>query len=104
MYFDLEAPAGFRGGEGCKVLAIDPPYMLSFSWNAPPELPAIRSHYTHVIVRLIRISSQETLVQLTHDGWGISEEWQKGIDYFRRAWGEIVLPRLKQRFTTGLQH
>ena len=48
MYFDLEAASGLRGSEGCVVLAIEEPYMLSFTWNAPPELPRIRDHHTHV--------------------------------------------------------
>ena len=48
MYFDLEAAAGLRGSEGCVVLAIEEPNMLSFTWNAPPELPRIRDHHTHV--------------------------------------------------------
>lgn len=101
MYFNLDAPEGEKGGEGCKILAVDPPFMLSFTWNAPPELPAIRCQYTHVVVRLSAINANETLIQLTHDGWGESQEWQQGIAYFQRAWGEVVLPRLRNRFING---
>ena len=101
MYFDLDAPFGLRGGEGCRVLAVDAPHMLSFTWNAPPDLPHIRSHYTHVIVTLVGIGEGETRVRLTHDGWGTSGEWDEGIEYFRKAWGGIVLPRLRQRFVSG---
>jgi len=88
MYFNLDSPVGEKGGEGCKILAIDPPFMLSFTWNAPPELPAIRSQYTHVVIRLSAINESETLVQLTHDGWGVTPEWKQGIAYFQSAWGE----------------
>lgn len=101
MYFDVDSPAGSKGGEGCKLLAFDEPHMLSFTWNAPPELPLIRSQFTHVMVHLSSISDNETLVTLVHDGWGNSEKWDEGIAYFERAWGEIVLPRLRQRFLSG---
>lgn len=70
MYFDLEAPAGLRGGEGCLLLAYEEPVMLSFTWNAPPELPATRAQRTHVMVGLTPIDPQNTRVTLIHDGWG----------------------------------
>ena len=28
-------------------------------------------------------------------------EWDQSFDYFTRAWGEVVLPRLKYRFEEG---
>jgi len=101
LYFDLDAPAGLRGGEGCVVLAYEEPVMLSFTWNAPPQLPAIRAQRTHVMITLSPIDPQITHVVLTHDGWGIGEDWQKARQYFVRAWGEVVLPRLQKRFIIG---
>jgi uncharacterized protein YndB with AHSA1/START domain len=100
MYFDPESPPGFRGGEGCRILAVQPKTMLSFTWNAPPGLSEVRGQYTHVIVRF----SQEepgTRVILTHDGWGSDGEWDKAFDYFTAAWLRVVLPRLKYRFAQG---
>ena len=61
MYFDLDALAGLRGSEGCVVLAIEEPYMLSFTWNAPPELPRIRDHHTHVTLYLEALEGSRTL-------------------------------------------
>lgn len=101
MYFDLEAGAGDRGGEGCILLALDEPNMLSFSWNAPPEFPHARDQRTHVTVYFEPTVENKTLVKLSHDGWGCSEEWQKVQRYFERAWGEVVLPRLQRRFADG---
>jgi uncharacterized protein YndB with AHSA1/START domain len=100
MYFDPESPPGFRGGEGCRILAVQPKTMLSFTWNAPPGLSEVRGQYTHVIVRF----SQEepgTRVILTHDGWGSDGEWDKAFDYFTAAWLRVVLPGLKYRFAQG---
>jgi uncharacterized protein YndB with AHSA1/START domain len=101
MYFDLEAPIGLRGGEGCVVLAIEEPNMLSLSWNAPPELLRIREHHTHVTIYLEALEGKRTLVTLIHDGWGIGKDWQRDREYFARAWGQVVLPRLKNRFIIG---
>ncbi len=101
MYFNLDAPAGQRGGEGMHIMALQPLKMLSFTWNAPPELPAMRDQITHVTVRLKELGKGETLVTLIHDGWGEGEEWDAAFDYFVRAWGDIVLPRLQYRFDIG---
>jgi len=101
MYFDLEAAAGLRGGEGCVVLAIEEPHMFSFTWNAPPELPRIRDHHTHVTIYLEALEGSRTHVMLIHDGWGIGKDWQRAREYFAHAWGQVVLPRLKNRFIIG---
>ncbi len=101
MYFNLDAPQGQRGGEGVTLLALQPPSMLSFTWNAPPELPAVRPQRTHVTVRLFAASPRTTLVTLHHDGWGEGGEWEQAFRYFESAWGEVVLPRLRYRFAEG---
>ncbi len=101
LLFDLEARPGDQGAEGMHLLAIQPKQMLSFTWNAPPELPTVRGHMTHVVVRLFPLGDQSTKVNLIHDGWGNGGEWDLAYDYFVRAWLKIVLPRLKYRFTVG---
>lgn len=101
MYFDLDAPKGSRGGEGCEILAMEDQRMLSFTWNAPPEIPSVRCQHTHVAVYFEPLTENTTRVTLVHDGWGTGEDWQKTRGYFIRAWGEVVLPRLKSRFTYG---
>jgi len=72
--------------------------MLSFTWNAPPELPEARWQRTHVVVRLRELAADETLVTLRHDGWGEGGEWDAAFEYFSRVWGGVVLARLKRRF------
>jgi uncharacterized protein YndB with AHSA1/START domain len=99
LLFDLDAIPGQQGGEGMQLLAVEPPQMLSFTWNAPPELPVVRGQMTHVLVRLFPLGENSTQVVLRHDGWGSTGEWERAIDYFERAWKKIVLPRLKYRFT-----
>ncbi len=101
IYFDLEAEPGKQGGEGMIVMAVQPERMLSFTWNAPPHLPAVRSQMTHVTLRLEEVGGSRTRVLLRHDGWGDGGEWDQAYAYFQRAWGQVVLPRLKHRFAVG---
>ena len=101
MLFDLEAEPGRQGGEGVQLMAVQPMAMLSFTWNAPPELPDVRRQRTHVTVRFDGTDAGATRVRLTHDGWGVGEEWDQAYDYFDRAWRQVVLPRLRFRFEHG---
>ena len=101
MLFNLDAEPGLQGGEGNRLLAIQPGKLLSFSWNAPPELPTVRDQRTHVVLRFAALGSQVTRVSLRHDGWGAGGEWDRAFEYFERAWTQVVLPRLRYRFEHG---
>ena len=104
LYFDLQAPRGSRGGEGCRVLSFLPLEMLSFEWNAPPEFPEVRKQqtqeHTWVVLQFYPLAQGQTRVRLTHLGWMEGEEWEKVFQYFLRAW-DIVLGRLVHMFSTG---
>jgi uncharacterized protein YndB with AHSA1/START domain len=101
IYFNPDEPEGDRGSEGCKVLAYRKPQFLVFSWNAPPEIPSLRTGKakTRVEVRL-EPAGDRTDVSLTHSGWGTGADWDENFAYFERAW-DVVLGRLKGRFDEG---
>lgn len=101
IFFDPSAPAGKRGADGMRLLLVQPPQVLAFTWNAPTEFPAARPQRTHVVVRLEAISPGSTRVTLVHDGWGDGPEWEAVRAYFQKAWSTYVLPRLVQRFTSA---
>jgi uncharacterized protein YndB with AHSA1/START domain len=101
MYFDLAAPPGERGGEGVQILAFQVEKMLSFSWNAPSELPEVRRQHTHVVVRLAPLAGDRTHVSLVQDGWGEGGQWDMAFEYFTATWSKVVLPRLQYRFAVG---
>ncbi|MCW5874969.1 MAG: SRPBCC domain-containing protein [Anaerolineales bacterium] len=101
MYFNMDVAPGLRGGEGMVFLALERPSILSFTWNAPPELMEVREQRTHVTVRLAALEDGRTRVYFCEDGFGVGEHWQKRIEYFRHAWGKVVLPRLAYRFDVG---
>lgn len=98
ILFNLDAPVGEQGGEGMRILAIQPKQMLSFTWNAPPEFAEVRGQNTHVMIEFEPVTPTQTIVTLTHDGWGVGYEWDQAYEYFSEAWFRIVLPRLKACF------
>lgn len=100
IYINPLAEPGMRGADGMRFLALQPPRMLSFDWNAPPHLPQAREQRTFVVVRIHPVSEKETRVTLHHTGWGDGGEWDKAYAYFDRAWGN-VLGNLKKRFDSG---
>lgn len=100
IYIDPTAEPGLKGADDMRFMALQPKKMLSFDWNAPPSLPAVRGQRTFVVVRFEPVGERQTRVLLHHTGWGDGGEWDKAYAYFDRAW-DHVLSNLKQRFETG---
>lgn len=101
IFFNPDAEPGLRGGDGMRVMAMQPQRMLSFTWNAPPSLPEVRGQRTFVVMRFDAEGEDQTRVTLHHTGWGDGGEWDEAFDYFDRAWNRTVLPRLQYRFEHG---
>lgn len=100
IHFDPTAPAGAKGADDMRYMALQPKRMLSFDWNAPPSLPNVRQQRTFVVVRFEALGERSTRVTLHHTGWGGGEEWDRAYAYFDRAWGG-VLANLQKRFVQG---
>jgi len=100
IHFDPLAAAGSKGADDMRFLALQPPRMLSFDWNAPPSLPEARGQHTFVVLRFAPVDAGSTRVTLHHVGWGDGGEWDKAYLYFDRAWG-LVLGNLQKRFDQG---
>jgi uncharacterized protein YndB with AHSA1/START domain len=100
IHFDPTAPAGAKGADDTRFMALQPKQMLSFDWNAPPHLPQARAQRTFVVVRLEPVGERQTRVRLHHTGWGQGGEWDQAYSYFDLAWGN-VLGSLKRRFDSG---
>jgi len=101
ILFVPDAAPGQQGAEGMRILALQEPTFLSFTWNAPPHLPTVRGQRTHVELRFKALDSGLTQVNLRHGGWGTGGEWEAAFAYFSRAWPKTVLPRLAYRFAYG---
>ncbi len=102
IYMDPGAPAGSKGADEMRFLALQPKKMISFDWNAPPQLAEVRAQRTFVIVRFEPVTEHTTRVFLHHTGWGDGGEWDKAYTYFDKAWGG-VLTNLAKRFDKGPQ-
>jgi uncharacterized protein YndB with AHSA1/START domain len=102
IHIDPLAAPGAKGADDMRFLALQPPRMLSFDWNAPPHLAEARTQRTFVIVRLAPADGGQTRVSLHHTGWGDGGQWDQAHAYFDKAWGG-VLGNLKKRFETGPQ-
>jgi len=100
IYMNPYAPAGMKGADDMRFLAVQPPTMLTFTWNAPPHQPEIRAQRTMVIVRLRPLDEKRTEVTLRHVGWGDGEKWDATYAYFDRAWGNVIA-NLQKRFAEG---
>jgi uncharacterized protein YndB with AHSA1/START domain len=100
IYIDPLAEPGMKGADDMRILAFQDKQMLSFTWNAPPNLPQARKQRTVVILRFRPEADGKTRVSLHHTGWGEGGEWDKAYAYFERAWPN-VLANLGKRFVSG---
>jgi uncharacterized protein YndB with AHSA1/START domain len=88
------------GTKGLKILSYAPEEMLSFQWNAPPEMPEVRNGGTWVVVEMHPLDAYQTHVTITHLGWKDGPEWDRAYVHFQRGWSELM-SRLEKRFTDG---
>jgi uncharacterized protein YndB with AHSA1/START domain len=100
IFINPYAKPGMKGADGMRVIGFQKEKMLSFTWNAPPNLPEARANRSIVIVRFEPVGENQTIVSLHHVGWGDGGEWDKAYDYFSKAWPN-VLANLQKRFTSG---
>ena len=90
--------AGFIGShttdqllaEGCRVIGYQETTTLTFTWNAPPQLPLARAQRTVVLLRLRPVEVDRTRVELTQVGWGDGGEWDEAFGYFDAAWRRVL--------------
>ena len=104
IYFDPTAPMGGKGCEGCTVMAVNPPHLLSFSWNLPPAEATMelreQGQMTSVQIRFEELDDSLTRVTLINTGYGTGEAWDAGVEYFRQAW-KFVMSWFRHRAEVG---
>jgi uncharacterized protein YndB with AHSA1/START domain len=100
VHFDPLAAPGSKGADDMRYMALQPPRMLSFDWNAPPHLAETRGQRTFVVLRFEPVDATHTRVRLHHTGWGDGGQWDQTYTYFDRAWG-MVLGNLVKRHAEG---
>jgi uncharacterized protein YndB with AHSA1/START domain len=93
---------GRRGSQGSNVLAFLPQKMLAFSWTFPPDIPELRyaDERTHVVVLFEEDGDGQVHVRLHELGWKDGEQWQRGWEYFDKAWDSVLLA-MKRHLESG---
>lgn len=90
VYINPYAQPGLKGADDMRFLGFQQDRMVSFTWNAPPHLPAARAQRTVVILRFSPAGEGQSKVTLTHVGWGEGGEWDQAYAYFDKAWGNVL--------------
>lgn len=98
LYFDPKDER--QSSAGMKVLGAQKLRMISFQWNAPPDMPTVRKEGTWVVVRMKAHGDGRVTVTLTHHGWKDGPEWAKAHAFFFKAW-DAVLERFARRVKSG---
>ena len=100
LYIMTDSPEGKQGSEGCEVIGYEVEQRLSFTWNAPPEMPTVREERTIVEIHFEEIGPERTSLVLTHSDWKEGEEWDRAYNFFDKAW-DGVLANLQRSFSEG---
>src|SRR6266849_461616 len=79
-----------KGTRGLKILSYAPEEMISFQWNAPPEMPVVRNGGTWIVVQFQPVGAEKTRVTVTHWGWKEGNEWDAAFPHFVRGWGDLI--------------
>jgi len=103
MYFLQDAKPGERGGEGMRILGLEP--MRRFA-SPGPRRPRSRitaasapwsSSNSKRKMPAVRLSALRIL------GWGEGASWDETYEYFDHAWNEVVLPCFRYAMEVGGQ-
>lgn len=88
---------------GCRVLSVDRPRLLRFSWRGANEVAAVMNRpdapVTEVEVRLSP-TPDGTRLTLVHSGWADGPDWERARAWFDRAWSG-ALERLRTTLAQG---
>lgn len=105
IYFVKRADAkGQRvGSAGAKGLIFEPGRRVAFEWTMPPMAEELNTDPlpTWVEVEFEAVGTDRTLVKFRHLGFKRGGKWDQCYEYFVRAWGSIVLPRLDKHVTSA---
>ena|SRR5687767_10961871 len=98
-----EAKGQRVGSAGAKGLRFEPGKGLAFEWTMPPMAEELNTDSlpTWVEVEFEAVGADRTLVKFHHLGFKRGGKWDQCYEYFVRAWGSVVLPRLDKHVTAG---
>ena len=78
---------------GCRVLSIDRPRLLQFTWRGSDEVADVMNvpgaPVTEVKVELLP-TLDGTRLEVTHLGWDDGPEWKRARDWFDNTWSAAL--------------
>lgn len=90
LWFAPDAPEGQRGSDFGRVIGVEQGRMISVTWDMPPYMPEIRPHQTALQILFEPIDKNTSRLRLFHTGFGESQAWKKGHDYFETVWPKVL--------------
>ncbi|USG66405.1 SRPBCC domain-containing protein [Brevibacillus ruminantium] len=73
---------------GCKILALEPGKLLVFEWKGTRQFASLMNEVrplTQVVISFLP-DGDGTNIQLIHNGWGATAEWEAARAWFEMAW------------------
>jgi uncharacterized protein YndB with AHSA1/START domain len=81
---------------GCRVTFIQPQQWLGFTWRGPSLYDDLMNENaspppspTHVTVQF-ESQGHQTVVRVTHTGWGAGQRWMEARNWHIRAWASVI--------------
>lgn len=75
---------------GCQITVWEPVSRLAFTWRGPEHWETLMpAGSTQVEIKLNQ-EGQETILYLTHTGWGSGPEWEEARAWQMEAWKEAL--------------
>lgn len=100
VHFFPENPPGSRGAEHMRIVAIEPPNRLMFTWNSPTFFGPVRDQRSVVEIYLEDRGPAQTRLTLRQFGWGKGGQWPRIRKYFDGGWRTII-DRLEFSYANG---
>ncbi len=95
MFDPKDDPEGLRlGTNGCRILSYEPGHFLAFEWKGTPDMPDVnaRPYPTWVEIEMEPAKGLPgyTHVRFNHYGFDHSPSFDKGYEFFDRAWHAVM--------------
>ena len=95
LFWDLAHPER-ESTIGCRVTFIQPKKWLGFTWRGPSVYDDLMNENaspppvpTHVTVQF-EPQGDQTVVHITHSGWGTSQQWDEARSWHIKAWDGVI--------------
>jgi len=96
--FGLGPDGNIAGPRGNRILRYEPGRALDFEWTMPAFAKELNTELLPTWVEIqfepYGPDSNQTIVKLTHYGFGVGPVWNQCVDFFERGWFDILF-RLK---------